>query len=155
MGHLNREPNSQDKAPGDSTEQIETERLMLDRLGVHLGVKFDKRRFDLPGGGWIEVDGVSGDPLILCEAWAHQGPPKSAQKHKVMSDAFKLLFVANLVGHNAQKILLFGDEAAADHFRGKSWMAQALQAHNIEVRTVDLPEETRLALWEAQKRQFR
>lgn len=155
MGYRNREADSRDRAPGDSTEQIEAERLLLDRLSIDLGVKFHKRPFPLPAGGWVEVDGVCDDPLILCEAWAHQGPPKSAQKHKVMADAFKLLYVAGLFGHNPRKILLFGDKAAADHFRGRSWMAQALQAQNVEVLTVDIPEEKRLALREAQKRQFR
>ncbi len=36
---------------------------------------------------WLTVDGLSWDPPVLMEAWAHIGAPKSAQKAKVMLDA--------------------------------------------------------------------
>ncbi len=41
------------------------------------------------------------------------------------------------------------------HFRGSSWMAQALKASRVEIRTVELAPEVVAALREAQRRQFR
>jgi hypothetical protein len=114
-----------------------------------------KRTFPLPDGGRIEVDGVNDDPPILCEAWAHQGPAKSAQKHKVMTDALKLLYAAKLMGGKPRLILLFGDEAAAAHLRGRSWMGQVLKGNGIEIQVVSLPEPIRARILKAQERQFR
>lgn len=143
------------RAAGDSTEQKRAEKLLVDGLTRRLGVKLVKKRFQMPGGGWFEIDGACESPLILCEAWAHQGPPKSAQKDKVMGDAFKLVYAAQLHSRPARMILLFGDADAASHFTGRSWMAQALRTNGIEVKVVDLPEPVREAIRKAQKRQFR
>ncbi len=140
---------------GDSTEQREAEKLLVAGLAKRLGMEFSKKQFALPGGEWLEIDGVCESPPILCEAWAHQGPPKSAQKNKVMTDAFKMLYAAKLVSNAPRMILAFGDERAAAHFRGRSWMAQALRATRIEVEVVELPEAMRAAILAAQKRQFR
>jgi hypothetical protein len=85
------------RAAGDSAEQRSAEVLLVARLGRLMGVSLAKRRIALPSGGWLEVDGASNSPPILCEAWAHYGLPKSAQKAKVMKDAFKLCFAASLV----------------------------------------------------------
>ena len=142
-------------APGDSSEQRYAEKLMLDWLSERLGVKLAKKRFSLPGGGWLEVDGGSKSPSILCEAWAHLGPPKSAQKQKVMADAFKLLYASQLGSGPVQMILLFADSEAARHFKGDSWMAQALRASGIEVHVAELSEPVRATIRKAQTRQFR
>ncbi len=142
-------------APGDSSEQRRAEKLMLDWLSERLGAKLAKKRFSLPGGGWLEVDGASESPSILCEAWAHLGPPKPAQKQKVMADALKLLYASQLASGPVQMILLFADSEAARQFKGKSWMAQALRANGIEVRVAELSEPVRATIQEAQARQFR
>lgn len=143
------------RAAGDSSEQRQAELLLISRLGEHLGVKLAKRRFPLPDGGWLEIDGACECPMVLCEAWAHHGKPKSAQKNKVMADAMKLLFASRLCSGDARLILVFGDEEAASHFKGKSWMSQVLHANGIEVQVMDLPEETRGVIRAAQKRQYR
>ena len=98
---------------------------------------------------------MSESPLVLCEAWAHYGKPKSAQKNKVMTDATKLIVAAKLCRSTRRLILLFGDERAAMHFKGRSWMAQLLHASGVEVHIVELPESVRNGILLAQKRQFR
>ncbi len=128
---------------------------MLDWLSERLGAKLAKKRCSLPGGGWFEVDGASESPSILCEAWAHLGPPKPAQKHKVMADAFKLLYASQLASRPVQMILLFADAEAARHFKGESWMAQALRANGIDVHVAELSEPVRATIRKAQTRQFR
>lgn len=143
------------RAAGDSLEQRKAEEALVGCLAERLGVPLVKGTLHLDGGGCLEIDGYCKCPAVLCEAWAHQGPPKAAQKHKVMSDGFKLLFASMLVPQPARMFLVFGDEAAADHFRGDSWMAKALRAKGIKVFVAPLDKKTRLSIWAAQQRQYR
>lgn len=142
-------------APGSSVEQQEAEDIMIDLLGKSLGVSLVKKGFRLPAGGWLEIDGYCESPRILREAWAHIGIPKSAQKNKVTADAMKLLFAASLNPGEHRLILAFADDAAANHFRGNSWIAEALKAKCIETVVVELPSGLRQRVLLAQKRQFR
>jgi hypothetical protein len=144
-----------DRAAGDSLEQKQAEELLIRLLAEKLETSLCKKRFPVPDGTWLEVDGYCETPSMLCEAWAHQGPPKPAQKNKVMADAFKLLYVANFCPPPVRLVLCFGDRDAAAHFSGRSWMARALEKSGIEVVTVDLPAEVKNLLRRAQQRQFR
>jgi len=143
------------RAAGDSSEQQETEQWLVDALSKKLGVTLTKKRWFLDGGSWIELDGFCESPMILCEAWAHVGPAKSAQKNKVMTDAFKLLFVNALLEGNGQRILLFADDDAAAHFQGNSWMARCLNEYDITVEVIELPRQLKAKVLNAQKRQYR
>ena len=141
---------------GHSGEQQEAERWLVCELSKKIGVELRKERIYLEGRSWVELDGFCESPLVLCEAWAHIGPLKSAQKNKVMADAFKLLFVNNTCFKGTGKcILVFSDNEAASHFQGKSWMAQCLNRHNIIVEVIELPTEIRTRVQMAQKRQRR
>ena len=143
---------------GDSAEQRRAETAMLELLGRELGIQLSKQRFKTEGGAATEVDGVCSDPPTLVEAWAHQGSPKSAQKQKVTSDAFKLAWAAAaFCPQGARKILLFSDPAAAKQWRpeARSWMAVALVHFGIEVRLVELPPTLRDEVVAAQLRQTR
>jgi len=68
------------KPLGDSGEQKAAEGWLVSSLASKLGVTLKKERFTLEGGSWIEVDGYCQAPKVFCEAWAHVGAPKSAQK---------------------------------------------------------------------------
>ncbi len=149
------ETRAPDIAAGDSTEQRHAEEYLIARLGESLGAALRKTKFKLPGGEWLEVDGACDTPMILCEAWAHQGPPKPAQKNKVLADALKLLYVERLRSVAARKILLFGDKVAARRFQGENWMARAIESFGIEIQIIGLPLEMCNAIERAQKRQYR
>ncbi len=141
---------------GDSAEQRAAERVLIETLGADLGVVFGKSRRRTAEGATAELDGVCEEPPILVEAWAHQGPPRSAQKHKVMTDTLKLVWAESVFfPAGARKILAFADEEAAAHFRRGSWMAAAIAHFGIEVRVVPLPDEQRAQIRTAQERQFR
>ncbi len=145
-----------DGKPGDSLEQRKAEEIILATLAGQLGVSLTPRSFAFPEGVRVTVDGVADTPLILVEAWAHQGPPKSAQKAKVVTDAFKLVWVDRvLFDGKARKILALSDTAAAGHFQGRSWMAAAFRNLGIEVRVVSIPDSVRGRIRLAQARQFR
>jgi hypothetical protein len=144
-----------DVAPGSSQEQKRAERAMIDALAAEIEVQLVPKSIRLPSGNRVAVDGVSDNPPIFCEAWAHQGRPKAAQRAKVAKDLLKLTFLASLVSPPPRLILLFSDEAACAPFRRRSWIADVIQSHNVEVKIVDLPPELRNAVIAAQHRQYR
>jgi hypothetical protein len=145
--------------PGDSSEQRAAERVMLDLLGTQMGRELDPVRITVPSGERVEVDGADADAshTVLAECWAHQGPPKSAQRHKVLADAFKLAWIATIIYPRPQLILCMSDPLAAAPFLPgtRSWAARALQDLDIVVSVVSLPDDLRQRLQEAQRRQYR
>ncbi len=141
--------------PGDSQAQRDAESVMVAILADKLGIPLAPRRVDLGEGRRVEIDAVDAEHSVLCEAWAHQGAPKSAQRNKVLTDAFKLAFTARMLGGSPRLILLLSDEAAAAPFRGRSWYAAALETFGVEVHVVDLPADVREKVQEAQVKQFR
>ncbi len=141
--------------PGDSTTQREAEAVILAILGERLGAKLTPTRIQLADQTRVEVDGASEDPPILCEAWAHQGPPKSAQRNKVLTDALKLAFVGSLRTPRPRLVLALSDLEAAKPFTGKSWYAHALRELGIEVMVVELPADLRERIRQAQVKQYR
>lgn len=142
--------------PSDSAEQRTAEAEILDGLAGELEVSLDKRRFGLGEGVWCEVDAVSEDLSVICEIRAHQGPPKSAQKNKVMTDALKLVMVRDRFGTPKSRLIsAFADEEAAQFFRGDRWMAEAFRHFGVEVRVIPLSKQTRDSVIQAQQRQYR
>lgn len=101
-------------------------------------------------------DKTPGGQALLLEAWAHQGPPKAAQKKKIVADALKLTFGATLMPGSTRLVLLFCDpEAVAPLISTRAWSAGAFTAFNIEIVVVDLPEDERERICLAQARQYR
>lgn len=142
---------------GDSAEQRGAERVMLDLLGAQLGLELNPATITVPSGERVQVDGADASRTVLAECWAHQGPPKSAQRHKVLADAFKLAWIATTVYPRPQLILCLSDPLAAAPFLpgARSWAARALQDHDITVSVVTLPGDLRQRLLQAQHRQYR
>ena len=126
---------------GDSAEQRGAERVMLDLLGSWLGLELNPAIIAVPSGERVQVDGADGSRTVLAECWAHQGPPKSAQKHKVLADAFKLAWIATTIQPRPRLILCLSDPLAAAPFLpgARSWASRALQDHLIAVSVVSLP----------------
>ena len=72
-------------SPGNSRTQQDAETVIVSLVGELLGLRLRPKRIQLEDRTRVEIDGVSEDPPVLCEAWAHQGPPKAAQQNKVMT----------------------------------------------------------------------
>ena len=106
----------------------------------------------MTSGERVQVDGADTSRAVLAECWAHQGPPNSAQRHKVLADAFKLAWIATTIYPRPQLILCLGAPLAAALFLpgARSWAARALQDHGITVCVVNLPEDLRQRLLQAQ-----
>lgn len=118
----------------DSAVQRDAEGALLAVLSHELGVPLTPRRLSLPDGSYVDVDGVSRDPDVLVEAWAHQGQPKGAQTKKILMDAMKSSHAAAVLDEEWRTILLFSDEAAArpswgrfgtpGRFGGSTWRSE-------------------------------
>jgi len=130
---------------------------MLDLLGTQLGQELHPATITIASGERVEVDGADAARSVLVECWAHQGPPKSAQRHKVLADAFKLAWISSTLYPRPDLVLCLSDPLAAAPFRrgGRSWAARAFQDLGISVSVVTLPEELRLRVLDAQRRQYR
>ena len=138
----------------DSAVQLAAEPLMVQAVAAKIGVPLAKTRLPIADGVECEVDGASADGTVLVEAFARQGAMRGAQPKKVSEDAFKLVTLAK--GRTDVKLILaFADELAAKSVLGRSWKAEALRVWGIEVLVVELPEDVRAGIHEAQVRQFR
>jgi hypothetical protein len=145
------------RPPGDSREQRDAERTMLDILGAKLGLTLDPARITVPSGARVEVDGSDAEPRVPVECWAHQAVTKAAQRHKVLTDALKLTWISSTIYRRPRLILCLSDSQAAAPFLpgSRSWAAQALHDLTITIEVVDLPEDLRAQLRTAQQRQYR
>lgn len=140
---------------GDSSEQRQAESHMLRALGDRLGVDLQPRRLTI-GATRVELDGADEQLSVLVEVWAHQGQVKGAQRLKVLTDAFKLSWVAGRLGGHPRLILCMSDEEPALYFQSeRSWAAQALRDHGITIEIVELSPAVRAAVLDAQDRQYR
>jgi hypothetical protein len=102
---------------GNSREQRNAERVMLDVLGRQLGLALEPATITAPSGARVEIDGNDADRTLLVECWAHQGLPKSAQRNKVLSDALKLTWISTTMYPKPQLMLCMSDPLAAAPFR--------------------------------------
>jgi len=143
--------------PGSSREQRDAERVMLDLLSQQLGQELNPATLTVPSGERVQVDGADAARSILAECWAHQGPPKSAQRHKVLADAFKLTWISTTMYPRPRLILCLSDPLAAAPFLpgARSWAARAFQNLGVTITVVDLPSAVRENLLQAQRRQYR
>ena len=136
---------------GSGPAQQQAEVVLLEALSDKLGVSLQRKRFDLDDG-WFEVDGYAESPLVVCEDWAHLGMPKAGQKHKVMTDAAKLLLTRSILGDEARCILLFADPKAASSFLGSTWMANWMREFKIDIEVTDLPQDLKARLTKPPRR---
>lgn len=150
------QPTESPMPPGSSTEQQQAERIILDEAGTRLGTRLGPRKILTPTGVRVEVDGADQDLTVLVEAWAHQGAVKPAQRHKVLSDALKLVWISSTLYPRPRILLCLSDQEAARPFVGeRSWAAAALRDLGVEVLIIDLPDHVRARLRQAQHRQYR
>jgi hypothetical protein len=145
-----------DSPPGHSREQRDAERVMLDLLGLQLGVTLEPTRIVVADGTRVEVDGADAGRTVLVECWAHQGPPKVAQKHKVLADTLKLAWIATKIQPRPRLFLCLGDPLTARPFlpTSKSWAACALRDLGVTIAVVNLPLEVQEKVRAAQQRQY-
>jgi hypothetical protein len=138
-----------------SHEQRDAEALMLTRAGPLLGgAVLTPERVDLGGGRHVMVDGLSQDPLVAVEVYAHRGVLRGSQPRKVASDIMKLATVQRLVHPGARLAIVLNDQVVADQIHS-GWIGAAAEAWGVNIVVVDLPDEVAAGIVAAQLRQTR
>jgi hypothetical protein len=138
------------KHESDSSVQIAAEATILTALSKAIGIPFTQGVTLPVGTAHVRPDGVAADKSAFVEVFAHIGKLKGGQRHKVSTDALKLLAIRE-TRPSARLILAFVDEAAAASVSG--WRADTLRANGIEIRVVSLSAEDRATIEAAQARQ--
>jgi hypothetical protein len=117
-----------------------------------VGRELEERTVKLSSGAPVRVDGVDAEETVFVEIFAQQGPVKGGQKHKIATDALKLITLGRSRPH-AELILAFADAEAATYATKGTWMSEALAAWNVKVYVVELEGTIRDGIRSAQVRQ--
>lgn len=115
---------------------------LLDALATHLGVRLAPRDFTLPAGVRVGVDGAgvgSADShgvagAVLVQVTYAAGPVKSAQRNKVLADAFKLAWLRTQVPTTRTVVVV--NEPFERLFVTGAWLPAALAQQGVEVALV-------------------
>lgn len=145
------------KKDGDSREQILAHDHIREKIAHKIGLnpeKIPETKVSV-GDSYLKVTGLSRNPDVICEASARIGEMRTAQVHKIMNNALKMLFVEQYLEKKFRKILAFIDEEAASKFTDYGWHGQCLRKFDIEVMVVNVPEPIKQDVLRAQKRQYR
>jgi hypothetical protein len=138
----------------NSHEQRDAEALMLAQAGRMMKAELAPTRVALPDGGQVMVDGLSMDPLVVVEVYAHRGAMRGSQPRKVASDILKLVMVQRLVYSRARLAIVLNDQVVADQIHN-GWLGTAARDWGVAVVVVGLPAHVNARLSAAQARQTR
>ena len=104
---------------------------LLGALSEYLGHRLTPREFWLPEGPRVAVDGADGDPPnVLVQCTQVRGQFKSNHRNKVISDAFKLLWLRDSVFPHSQPLLALSTDFSR-LFSPEAWLTTALQHWRI------------------------
>lgn len=139
-----------EKHPSNSNAQQGIEAVVLNTLGGTLGTSLAQNQRVLIGNSRMEPDGMAVDGSVVVEVFAHVGKLKGGQRHKISTDALKLLAIRESYPE-ARLILAFVDNDAATSISG--WKAEVLKRNGVEIAVVDLHDDDRAAIEAAQAEQ--
>lgn len=137
-----------DHHPSYAATHIEKEALILEAVAGQLGVTLRQGVEIKFGDAVMEVDGATEDESVLVEVFAHVGKLKGGQKHKVSTDALKLIALAES-RPDAKLILAFADQEAASSIAG--WKKAVLDDRGIDRMVAELSDDDMAALVAAQQ----
>lgn len=107
----------------------------------------------------VKIDGIyenTDGKLLLVEGYAHQGPLKSAQTHKICTDILKLITAQKLLlsQHKESELwIVLACEEAEKPFKGKSWHSTVVKHFDIHIEVGQLSPQTIAKIKQAQERQ--
>ena len=135
---------------GDSTTQREAEAMILVEASSQLDLpRLTPRTIVVGEGVSVTVDGAADG--IVVEVYARQGKLKSAQLKKVAQDILKFRLLREVGAVQGQMLLIFASDEARASVRG--WVLLAARTAGIELVVVDVGDEWRARLLDAQARQ--
>ena len=139
--------------PSSSRAQQRAEAELVASVGDSIGVTLAPASLRIGSDATIQVDGYSEASRVMCEAYARIGHLKAGHKRKLTTDLFKLVLAERLLGGEWRKIVAVSGKDSHIWLTGSSWQALAVREFGIEVRRLELTDETEAAILAAQSDQ--
>ncbi|CDD08239.1 uncharacterized protein BN605_00108 [Dorea sp. CAG:317] len=143
-----------DTSKSKSDEQQKAEIIIGDCVEEYLACPLKRNeRIVLTEGVHIVPDLYSEQDRIVGEIFAHIGSLKIGQQHKISQDILKMLLLEKTKGIKYRKMLVIVDDKMEEYLKGKSFIAESIRQFGIEIKKIDLLDETYEAVLNAQRRQ--
>jgi hypothetical protein len=141
--------------PSDSGEQQQAEMVIADLLEKSLELCLERnKRLDF-NNSYVDVDLFCESPAIVAEIYAHIGRLKVAQFNKLATDAFKMLYIERMTSKSFRKMIVVCDGEVFASLNGGSWKASAIREFGIEIKKINITDDLKTKIINAQKRQYR
>ena len=139
-----------EKHQSDSTAQRDNERIIIQKLTDFHGCEL----LNKIEGYSFQPDFFNKERRIVGEIYCGIEKLKSAQKHKIMADCFKLVAIEKVLGGKWEKYIIVVDEKIKKSLEGeKSWSKLAMDELGITLKLL-LPNDKELIdLQKAKERQ--
>ena len=143
-----------DTSKSKSDEQQKAEIIIGDCVEEYLACPLKRNeRIVLTEGVHIVPDLYSEQDRIVGEIFAHIGSLKIGQQHKISQDILKMLLLEKTKGIKYRKMLVIVDDKMEEYLKGKSFISESIRQFGIEIKKIDLLDETYEAVLNAQRRQ--
>ena len=143
-----------DTSKSKSDEQQKAENIIGNRVEEYLACPLKRNeRVVLTEGVHIVPDLYSEKERIVGEIFAHIGSLKVGQQHKISQDILKMLLLEKVKGIKYRKMLVIVYDKIEEYLKGKSFIAESIRKFGIEIKRIDLLDETYNEIVNAQKRQ--
>lgn len=136
--------------------QMQAEEVLFHKVEDLLNVKLDKNKKIFMADNaftYIQPDFYSEQDCIIGEIFAHIGKPKKAQDNKIANDILKMLLLEKKKGKQYHKIIVVCDEEEQKKLQGLSVLAESIRQFDIEIVYIELDENMRNQILEAQELQ--
>ena len=136
--------------------QMKAEEVLFHKVEDLLNVNLDKNKKIFMADNaftYIQPDFYSEEDGIIGEIFAHIGKPKKAQDNKIANDILKMLLLEKKTSKQYRKIIVVCDEDEQKKLKGLSALAESIREFDVEIMYIELEENIRNQIIEAQKLQ--
>lgn len=136
--------------------QMQAEEVLFHKVEDLLNVNLNKnKKIFLADNAftYIQPDFYSEEDGIIGEIFAHIGKPKKAQDNKIANDILKMLLLEKKTSKQYRKIIVVCDEDEQKKLKGLSALAESIRQFDVEIMYIELEENIRNQIIEAQKLQ--
>ncbi|WP_281337242.1 hypothetical protein [Flavobacterium eburneipallidum] len=123
----------------DSSTQREIEKLIIEKITAE-GNFTSQKKITIIKEVKFEFDFYNEEKKIIGEIYAGIDKINSAQKKKIITDCFKMVYAEKLLDCDCVKMLIFIDENIEKAFKGSSWASKAIEEYKIKTRVIKISE---------------
>lgn len=136
--------------------QMQAEELLFHKIENLFNISLEKnKKIFLANNSYtyMQPDFYSEENCIVGEIFSHIGSPKKAQDNKIANDILKMLLLEKKTNKQYRKIIVVCDDTEFKKLQGLSVLAESIRQFGIEVMYIQLDEDIRNQIIEAQKLQ--